>query len=81
MGSLATAAQGGAMFRFELGWAIVVGTVCLISLTEMAGRFSAVSQHTIADGIRDRFGIKFFLFPLIGLVIVNTLVLSAESEA
>jgi Mn2+/Fe2+ NRAMP family transporter len=78
MGSLSTAAQGGAAFRFELGWAIVVGTVCLIFLVEMAGRFSAVSQHTIAEGIRDRFGVKFFLMPLIAVLIVNTLVLSAE---
>jgi len=60
MGSLATAVQGGAAFRFQPGWAILVGTVCLVFLTEMAGRFSAVSRHTIADGIRDRFGVKFF---------------------
>lgn len=78
MGSLSTAEQAGATFHFELGWAIAVGTVCLIFLVEMAGRFSAVSQHTIAGGIRDRFGIKFFLLPLIAVVIVNTLVLSAE---
>ncbi|WP_143749577.1 divalent metal cation transporter, partial [Caballeronia arvi] len=78
MGSLSTAAQGGAAFRFELVWAIVLGTVCLIFLVEMAGRFSAVSQHTIAGGIRDRFGMKFFLMPLVAVLIVNTLVLSAE---
>jgi Mn2+/Fe2+ NRAMP family transporter len=78
MGSLSTAEQAGAAFRFELGWAIVVGTVCLIFLVEMAGRFSAVSGHTIAGGIRDRFGIRFFLFPLVAVLIVNTLVLSAE---
>ncbi|MBP0588275.1 divalent metal cation transporter [Paraburkholderia sp. LEh10] len=78
MGSLATAAQGGAAFRFQLGWPILVGTLCIIFLTEMAGRFAAVSQHTIADGIRDRFGIRFFLLPLISMLIVNTLVLSTE---
>ncbi|MDQ0624975.1 NRAMP family divalent metal transporter [Paraburkholderia graminis] len=78
MGSLATAVQGGAAFRFQPGWAILVGTVCLVFLTEMAGRFSAVSRHTIADGIRDRFGVKFFLLPLIAVVLVNALVMSAE---
>ena len=78
MGSLSTAIQGGAAFRFQLGWPIVVGTVCLIFLVEMAGRFAAVSQHTIAGGIRDRFGMRFFLLPLIAVVVVNTLVLSAE---
>ncbi|WP_429586462.1 divalent metal cation transporter [Paraburkholderia youngii] len=64
MGLLSTAAQGGAAFRFQLAWPIVVGTVCIVFLTEMSGRFAAVSSHTIADGIRDRFGIKFFRFPL-----------------
>ena len=44
----------------------------------MTGRFAAVSQHTIADGIRDRFGIKFFLLPFTATLLVNTLVLSAE---
>ncbi|PMS29843.1 NRAMP family divalent metal transporter [Paraburkholderia rhynchosiae] len=78
MGSLSTAAQGGAAFRFQLGWPIVLGTVCIIFLAEMAGRFAAVSQHTIADGIRHRFGIKFFMLPFVATLIVNMLVLSAE---
>ncbi|MDR6411453.1 NRAMP family divalent metal transporter [Paraburkholderia terricola] len=78
MGSLSTAAQGGAAFCLQLVWPIVVGTLCIIFLTEMAGRFAAVSQHTIAAGIRDRFGIKFFLLPFVAVLIVNTLVLSAE---
>ncbi|MGF6653374.1 Mn2+/Fe2+ NRAMP family transporter [Paraburkholderia youngii] len=78
MGSLSTAAQGGAAFRFQLAWPIVVGTICIVFLTEMSGRFAAVSSHTIADGIRDRFGIKFFLFPFVTTLIVNALVLSAE---
>ncbi|WP_371884417.1 NRAMP family divalent metal transporter [Caballeronia sp. S22] len=78
MGSLSTAAQGGAAFGFQLGWSIVLGTVCIIFLSEMAGRFAAVSHHTIADGIRDRFGIKFFLLPFVATVIVNALVLAAE---
>ncbi|SEJ14206.1 NRAMP family divalent metal transporter [Paraburkholderia diazotrophica] len=78
MGSLSTAAQGGAAFGFKLVWPIVLGTLCIVFLTEMSGRFAAVSKHTIADGIRDRFGIRFFLFPLVATLIVNTLVLSAE---
>jgi Mn2+/Fe2+ NRAMP family transporter len=78
MGSLSTAAQGGAAFRFQLIWPIVVGTLCIVFLTEMAGRFAAVSRHTIAEGIRDRFGIRLFLLPFLATLIVNVLVLSAE---
>jgi Mn2+/Fe2+ NRAMP family transporter len=77
-GSLATAVQAGAKFEFQLIWAIVLGTVCLAFLVEMAGRFAAVSHHTIADAIRERFGFNFFLFPLIGTLVVNLALLSSE---
>lgn len=78
VGSLATAVQAGATFRFQLIWAIALGTLCLIFLVEMAGRFAAISKHTIADAMRERFGFNFFLIPFIALLIVNFLVLSAE---
>lgn len=78
IGSLATAVQAGAAFGFQLVWAIVLGTVCVIFLVEMAGRFGAVSHHTITDGIRERFGFNFFVWPLLASVLLNFLVLAAE---
>ncbi|TPN35559.1 divalent metal cation transporter [Mesorhizobium sp. B2-3-3] len=78
IGSMATAAQAGALFGFQLIWSVVLGTVCIIFLVEMAGRFAAVSRHTIADGIRERFGFNAFLWPLLTTVLVNFMVLSAE---
>jgi hypothetical protein len=39
----------------------------------MAGRFAAVSHHTISDAIRDRFGFNFFLWPLFATLFVNFL--------
>src|SRR4051812_10512090 len=78
IGSLTTAAQAGAAFGFKLIWAIVLGTICVAFLVEMAGRFSAVSHHTISDAIRERFGFNFFLWPLVMTLLVNLLVLSAE---
>src|SRR5215203_2528665 len=78
IGSLATAAQGGAAFGFQLIWAIVLGTICVIFVVEMAGRFSAVSRHTLSDGIRERFGFNFFLWPLFATLLVSFLVLAAE---
>jgi Mn2+/Fe2+ NRAMP family transporter len=78
IGSLQTAAQGGAGFGYQLVWAIVLGTACIMFLVEMSGRFAAVSRHTVADGIRERFGFNFFLWPLMATLIVNFLVLSAE---
>src|SRR5215212_7875604 len=78
LGSLATSAQAGAGFGFQLLWAIVLGTICFIFLVEMAGRFAAVSHHTISDAIRERFGFNFFLLPFLVTIGVNFLVLAAE---
>jgi Mn2+/Fe2+ NRAMP family transporter len=78
VGSMATAAQAGAAFSFQLIWAILLGTLCIAFLVEMAGRFAAVSGHTIADGIRERFGFNFFLGPFMVTLLVNFMVLAAE---
>jgi Mn2+/Fe2+ NRAMP family transporter len=78
IGSIATAAQGGATFRFQLVWAILLGGLCLIFLVEQSGRLAAVSRHTITDAIRERFGFNYFIFLLIILSLVILLVLGAE---
>jgi Mn2+/Fe2+ NRAMP family transporter len=78
IGSVTTAAQAGAVFGFQLLWAILLGTLCLIFLVEMSGRFSAVSKHTIVDATRERFGFPFFLIVLVGVALVLFMVLVAE---
>lgn len=78
VGSLATSAQGGAEFGFQLGWAVLLGSISLMVLMEASGRLAAVSQRTLVDQLRERFGIRFFLLPLIVGLIVSVLVLSAE---
>jgi Mn2+/Fe2+ NRAMP family transporter len=78
IGSIATAAQAGAVFGFRLLWAIVLGGLCIIFLVEMAGRFAAVSKHTIVDATRERFGFNLFLIPFAAVLLVNLLVLAAE---
>lgn len=42
-GSIATSAQ--ATFGNALLWSVVLGTVCVIFLVEMSGRFSIASRH------------------------------------
>ncbi|HEX3070648.1 MAG TPA: divalent metal cation transporter [Thermoanaerobaculia bacterium] len=78
VGSIATAAEAGASFRYKLIWAIALGTVCLIFLIEMTGRLAAVSKHTIADAVRERFGFKFAIVPRGAELIVNLLVIASE---
>ena len=78
IGSIATATQAGADFRYQLIWAIVLGCVCIALLIEMSGRFAAVSKHTIADAVRERFGFHFFMVPLVLVFLISLLVLAAE---
>lgn len=78
IGSIVTAAQGGAAYRYQLGWAIALGTLCLALLLEMSGRLAAVSKHTIVDAIRERFGLPFSLFPTVIVLVVSFLVMAAE---
>jgi Mn2+/Fe2+ NRAMP family transporter len=78
IGSIATAAQAGADFSFQLIWTILLGSLCIIFLVEQAGRFSAVSGRTIPDAIRERFGFNYFAFLYIVLALVSLLVLAAE---
>ena len=78
VGSLSTSAQAGAAFRFRLLWAIALATVCLIFLIEMSGRLAAVSKHTLAAAVRERFGIRFQSVPLGAELVLDTLVLTAE---
>jgi len=77
-GSMATSAQAGAEFRFSLLWAVALGALCAIFLVEMSGRLAAVSHHTIASAMRERFGFNFFLVPLLAVALVSLLVLGAE---
>ena len=78
IGSVTTAAQAGASFGYQLLWAVLLGTICLIFLVEMSGRLSAVSKHTVVDVMRERFGFPFFSIVMVGIVLVAFMVLVAE---
>ena len=78
IGSVTTAIQAGATFGYQLLWALLLGTVCLIFLVEMSGRLAAVSKHTIVEATRERFGFPFFFTVMVGISLVAFLVLVAE---
>jgi Mn2+/Fe2+ NRAMP family transporter len=78
VGAIATAAQAGAAFGFQLIWVVLLGTLCVIFLVEMSGRLAAVSRHTLGDAMRERFGVNFYIVPFVAELIVDTLVLAAE---
>ena len=77
-GSISTAIQAGAEFRFALLWAIAAATLFLAALAEMAGRVATISGRSVAAAIRERFGIHFLLVPLGAELIIDLLLLAAE---
>src|ERR687885_2525905 len=78
VGSIATSVQGGAEFGYRLAWAVALGTLSLLFLMEMSGRLAAVTQATLADHMRKRFGIRFFTLVLVAVVLVSFFVLTSE---
>ena len=78
IGNLATSAQAGANFRFQLIWSLLLGTLLVIFLVEMSGRFAAVSRKALPDTIREHFGFTFWLVPFLVLTLVHFLVLASE---
>src|SRR4051812_14061670 len=80
-GSIATSAQAGAGYGFQLIWPIVLGTICVIFLIEMAGRLAAVGHHPLPAAVRERFGARFFALPFLAAIVIDYLVLASEIGA
>ena len=80
-GSIATAAQAGALFRFALLWPVLLGTIVVIFLIEMTGRLSAVSGHPLPSAVRERFGFNFYFVQIVAETLVDVLVLASEIGA
>lgn len=78
VGNIATSAQAGASFRYQLIWPLVLGTILVIFLIEMSGRFAAVSNKAFPDAIREHLGFGFWLLPFVVLGLVHLMVLATE---
>ena len=78
VGAIATGAEAGSEFGFQLIWAIVLGTICVIFLVEMSGRLAAVSKHTLSAAMRERFGINYYIIPLFAEIAIDFIVLASE---
>src|SRR5437868_12262836 len=78
IGNLVTGAQAGAEFRFQLLWALLLGTLMVIVLIEMSGRFSAVTKKAIPEAVREHLGIRVWAVPFGILVLLHVLTLAAE---
>ncbi len=78
VGSISTAAQAGSEFGFDLLWAIAAAAFMLAVLVEMSGRLAVISKRTVAEAVRERFGIHFQSISLSTELVLDLLLLSAE---
>jgi manganese transport protein len=78
IGDLVFNTQAGALFRYDLLWAVVAGTIGIAVYAEMSGRVAAVSGRPVFDVIRMRLGFGPGLIALIASNLVNLLTVAAE---
>jgi manganese transport protein len=78
IGDLVFNTQAGALFRYDLLWAVVLGTIGIAIYAEMCGRVAAVTRRPVFDTIRMRLGFGMGLVALIASTIVNLLTVAAE---
>jgi Mn2+/Fe2+ NRAMP family transporter len=70
-GGIATYAQAGASFGYQLLWVMVIITISLAVVQEMCARMGAVTQKGLADLIREEFGVRWTAFAMLCLLIAN----------
>jgi Mn2+/Fe2+ NRAMP family transporter len=78
IGELVFNAQAGALYRFRLLWAVVVGVIGIIVYAEMTGRVAAVSGRPVFDTVRMRMGLNVALVTLVASMLINLITLAAE---
>ncbi len=70
-GGIATYASVGAQYGYQLLWALIIITVCLAIVQEMATRLGAATGKGLSDLIRERFGVRWTAFAMLSLLIAN----------
>jgi Mn2+/Fe2+ NRAMP family transporter len=70
-GGVATYSAVGAKYGFQLLWMMVVLTVSLIVVQEMAARMGAVTGKGLAELIREEYGIRWSLFAAVSVLFAN----------
>src|SRR5574342_1313361 len=70
-GGIYTYSVAGARFGYSLLWTLVPITVALIVVQEMVARRGVVTGKTLADLVREKFGVRPTFFLLVALLIAN----------
>jgi manganese transport protein len=78
IGDIVFTTQAGALYRYDLLWAVALGTVGIAVYAEMCGRVAAVTGRPAFDVIRMRMGFGLGLVSLVASTFVNVLTVAAE---
>jgi len=78
IGDIVFNTQAGALFRYDLLWAVGLGTLGIAVYAEMCGRVAAVTGRPVFDVIRMRLGFGLGLTALVASTVVNVLTVAAE---
>jgi Mn2+/Fe2+ NRAMP family transporter len=70
-GGIATYASVGARYGYDLLWMMVLITVSLIVVQEMAARMGAVTGKGLAELIREQYGPRWSLFSTASVLVAN----------
>ena len=70
-GGIATYASVGAKYGYDLLWMMVVITVSLIVVQQMAARMGAVTGKGLAELIREEYGVRWAFFSTASVLVAN----------
>lgn len=70
-GGITTYSVAGAQFGYSLLWTLIPITVALVVVQEMVARMGVVTGKTLADLIRERFGMKITFYLMISLLLAD----------
>ena len=70
-GGIATYASVGARYGYDLLWMMVLITVSLVVVQEMAARMGAVTGKGLAELIREQYGPRWSLFSTFSVLLAN----------
>lgn len=78
LGQIVFTTQAGALFGYQLMWAIVLGTAAIIVYMEMCGRVAVVAREPVFAVVRTRLGFPLGLATLVVSNLLNLITCAAE---
>lgn len=77
-GGIATYASVGAKYGYQLLWTLVLITIALAVVQEMAARLAVVTGKGLSDLIREQFGVRITAIAMLALLVSNATVTISE---